>query len=270
MERLWRFLLKCLAVVAATSLRPHRLRRASSTGSKQTASVDPVDVMQKSGELTSLFNVAVCRTCASSLGRVDAGSESGTRFAGSGSPWPDPSLHLLRRRLFCLVRRLPRYYGSVPTSRVRSSSAPVLELPMRPRALVALGEPGISQLPCKMRPYVPGHRPRRTPAKLAITLSGMLPSALCQGVGVLKLGVFRGSITWPVVPPVYARIRPYDRARKTRSRRACSLRRTTLSFATSCGFDADGFAYSTSSGGASTLPTASGLTLRHVIPDWEL
>jgi len=31
-----------------------------------------------------------------------------------------------------------------------------------------------------------------------------LPSALCQGVGVLKLGVFRGSITWPVVPPVYA------------------------------------------------------------------
>ncbi len=32
----------------------------------------------------------------------------------------------------------------------------------------------------------------------------MLPSALCQGVGVLKLGVFRGSITWPIVPPVYA------------------------------------------------------------------
>jgi hypothetical protein len=31
-----------------------------------------------------------------------------------------------------------------------------------------------------------------------------LPSALCQGVGVLKLGVFRGSIAWPAVPPVYA------------------------------------------------------------------
>ena len=37
-----------------------------------------------------------------------------------------------------------------------------------------------------------------------MALRRMLPSALCQGVGVLKLGVFRGSITWPVVPPVYA------------------------------------------------------------------
>lgn len=40
--------------------------------------------------------------------------------------------------------------------------------------------------------------------KLAKALRRMLPSASCQGVGVLKLGVFRGSITWPVVPPVYA------------------------------------------------------------------
>jgi hypothetical protein len=40
--------------------------------------------------------------------------------------------------------------------------------------------------------------------KLALTFHRMLPSALCQGVGVLKLGVFRGSIAWPVVPPVYA------------------------------------------------------------------
>lgn len=40
--------------------------------------------------------------------------------------------------------------------------------------------------------------------KLAFTFHRMLPSASCQGVGVLKLGVFRGSITWPVVPPVYA------------------------------------------------------------------
>ncbi len=39
--------------------------------------------------------------------------------------------------------------------------------------------------------------------KLALALPRMLPSALCQGVGVLKLGIFRGSITWPVVP-VYA------------------------------------------------------------------
>ena len=37
-----------------------------------------------------------------------------------------------------------------------------------------------------------------------MALDWMLPSALCQGVGVLKFGVFRGSIAWPVVPPVYA------------------------------------------------------------------
>ena len=37
-----------------------------------------------------------------------------------------------------------------------------------------------------------------------MALVWMLPSALCQGVGVLKFGVFRGSIAWPVVPPVYA------------------------------------------------------------------
>ncbi len=47
--------------------------------------------------------------------------------------------------------------------------------------------------------------------KLAFTLHRMLPSASCQGVGVLKFGVFRGSITWPVVPPVnasYPALRP--------------------------------------------------------------
>ena len=37
-----------------------------------------------------------------------------------------------------------------------------------------------------------------------MALGRILPSALCQGVGVLKLGVFRGSIAWPAVPPVYA------------------------------------------------------------------
>ena len=37
-----------------------------------------------------------------------------------------------------------------------------------------------------------------------MSLDRLLPSALCQGVGVLKLGVFRGSIAWPIVAPVYA------------------------------------------------------------------
>ena len=66
------------------------------------------------------------------------------------------------------------------------------------------GNPGSLNFRARCVPTCQGHRPRRTPAKLAMALGRMLPSALCQGVGVLKLGVFRGSITWPVVPPVYA------------------------------------------------------------------
>ena len=40
--------------------------------------------------------------------------------------------------------------------------------------------------------------------QLAIALCRMLPSALCQSVGVLKFGVFSGSSPWPIVPPVNA------------------------------------------------------------------
>ncbi len=53
-------------------------------------------------------------------------------------------------------------------------------------------------------PACQGQRPRRTPLELAKALLGMLPSAPCQSVGVLKFGVFRGSISWPVIPPVNA------------------------------------------------------------------
>ncbi len=51
--------------------------------------------------------------------------------------------------------------------------------------------------------------------QLAMALPRMLPSALCQSVGVLKFGVFRGSSPWPIVPPVNAshltlRSNPHD------------------------------------------------------------
>jgi hypothetical protein len=64
--------------------------------------------------------------------------------------------------------------------------------------------PGSLTFRARCVPTCQGHRPRRTPTKLAMALGRMLPSALCRGVGVLKFGVSRGSITWPVVPPVYA------------------------------------------------------------------
>ena len=53
-----------------------------------------------------------------------------------------------------------------PTSRVRSSSAPVLGLSDASHERWPLtGEPGISQLPCKMCPYVPGSQTAQDPGE---------------------------------------------------------------------------------------------------------
>src|SRR5260370_34988128 len=80
-----------------------------------------------------------------------------------------------------------------------------LELSVRPAsASRSRVNPGSPNFRARCVPTCQGHRPRRTPVKLALTLHRILPSASCQGVGVLKLGVLRGSITWPEVPPVYA------------------------------------------------------------------
>ena len=116
-----------------------------------------------------------------------------------------PSLHLLRHRYSGFVRRLPRYYGSVRLPVFVHHRIPSLDFPIRPKRTGCSWEnPGSLNFRARYVPTCQGHRPRRTPAQLAIALDRMLPSALCQGVGVLKLGVFRGSIAWPVVPPVYA------------------------------------------------------------------
>src|SRR5258708_34775207 len=85
------------------------------------------------------------------------GSESGTRFAGPGSPWPDPFPPSPPPPLFWFCSETSPVLWVCPTSRVRSSSASVLGLPDTSRAHWSLsGEPGISHLPCKMWLYVPG------------------------------------------------------------------------------------------------------------------
>jgi hypothetical protein len=137
-----------------------------------------------------------------------------------------PSLHLLRHRCSGFppqrrrpvagdpgfVRRLPRYYGSVRLPVFVHHRIPSLDFPMRPKNTGrSRVNPGSPNFRARCVPTCQGHRPRRTPVKLAFTLHRMLPSASCQGVGVLKLGVFRGSITWPIVPPVnasYPALRP--------------------------------------------------------------
>src|SRR5208282_5895951 len=97
------------------------------------------------------------------------GSESGTRFAGSGFPWPDPFPPSPPPPLFWSCSETSSVLWVCPTSRVRSSSAPVLELPDASRERWPLtGEPGISQLPCKMCPYVPGSQTAQDPGEARI------------------------------------------------------------------------------------------------------
>jgi hypothetical protein len=80
---------------------------------------------------------------------------------GRREPSTDEPLHSLPLHAPFLALPLesavPEVTDREATSRVRSSSAPVLELPDASREHWLLtGEPGISQLPCKMCPYVPG------------------------------------------------------------------------------------------------------------------
>jgi hypothetical protein len=66
-----------------------------------------------------------------------------------------------------------------------------LDFPIRPeRNGCSRANTGSPNFRARCVPTYQGLRPRRIPAKLAMALSRMLPSALCQGVGVLKLGVF--------------------------------------------------------------------------------
>jgi hypothetical protein len=100
---------------------------------------------------------------------------------------------------------LSAHYGSVRLPVFVHHRLLSLDFPMRPaRAGRSRANPGSPNFRSRCVPACQGHRPRRTPVRLAIAHDRMLPSASCQGVGVLKFGVFRGSITWPAVPPVNA------------------------------------------------------------------
>jgi hypothetical protein len=219
MGKVLEILLKSLAVVPPrlpvhTGCRvPLQLRVSKPQG------VDPVDVMHQSGEPCIL--VRFCRlSYLRQLAWRDKRPQRQRPVAGDPlypALSPDrvllaqvplgqtPSLHLLRHRYSGFVRKLPRYYESVRLPVFVHHRIPSLDFPIRPKRTGCSWEnPGSLNFRARYVPTCQGHRPRRTPAQLAITLDRMLPSALCQGVGVLKLGVFRGSIAWPIVPPVYA------------------------------------------------------------------
>src|SRR2546426_5845504 len=73
-----------------------------------------------------------------------------------------PSLHPLLRRCSGVVRRLPRYYGSVRPLSVHHRRVS-LDFPTRPGACGAPGGHGTSRFPCEVLPYVLGVSDRAGP-----------------------------------------------------------------------------------------------------------
>ena len=143
-----------------------------------------------------------------------------------------------------LVRGFPRYPAGRPAGRgpVRLPSSvhrrrTSLDFPTRPAAPSATGEAGISRLPRKVFPYVPGvcdragsrsaSRYRRPGCGLPHPPTASAPQS----------NSFRGSIPGPHVPLSTLHPRPYERRRMTRGRRgSLTLRRMTLPFTTPCRF----------------------------------
>jgi hypothetical protein len=146
------------------------------------------------------------------LPSADSTSSRGQRVVTPAFGYGTP--HLSARETLTLLNNalLSAHYGSVRLPVFVHHRLLSLDFPMRPASTGrSRVNPGSPNFRARCVPTCQGHRPRRTPVKLAFTLHRMLPSASCQGVGVLKLGVFRGSITWPIVPPVnasYPALRP--------------------------------------------------------------
>ena len=132
-----------------------------------------------------------------------------------------------------LVRGFPRYYGPVrlPSSVHRRRTS--LDFPTRPAAPSATGEAGISRLPRKVFPYVPGVCDRagsRRALRYRRPGCGLPPPPTASAP---RSNLFRGSIPGPHVPLSTLHPRPRERRRMTRGRRgSLALRRMTLSFTT--------------------------------------
>jgi len=95
-------------------------------------SVDPVDVMQKSGELYILLQCCRLSYLRQFAGRVDPALSPERVLLAQVPLGQTPSLHLLRRRCSGFVRRLPRYYGSVRLPVFVHRRRTSLDFPTRP------------------------------------------------------------------------------------------------------------------------------------------
>ena len=118
-----------------------------------------------------------------------------------------------------LVRGFPRYYGPVRLPSSVHRRRPSLDFPTRPAAPSATGEAGISRLPRKVFPYVPGVcdragsrgalRYRRPECGLPHPPTASAP----------RSNPFRGSIPGPHVPLSTLHPRSCERRRMTQGRR---------------------------------------------------
>jgi hypothetical protein len=88
-----------------------------------------IDVVQERGEPLFLILLCCLTYPLKRAGRTFPALSPECVALGRVPLGQSPSLHRLRSRFLGLVRRLRRYFGNCPTSRVRSSSAYVLRLP---------------------------------------------------------------------------------------------------------------------------------------------
>jgi hypothetical protein len=157
---------------------------------------------------------------------------------------PTPSLHRLRSRSLGLVRRLPRYYGSIrlPTGvhhRLKSC-----DLPTRSADLANAEAHGISRFPASCFRTCTGSVTARGPGASCLgdargVAFRLVPRRRHPGVTRLAAGhVFRGSIPDRHVPLSTLRRRPHGRLRMTQGQ--CGwlfLQCMTLSFTTTRWFN---------------------------------
>lgn len=114
-----------------------------------------------------------------------AGTESGARFAGAGSPWPVPFPPPPPPPVARLCSAPSSVLWGCPTSWVRSSSACVLRLPDAARRSIGGGR--TQDLPVLVRSvsvHARGLRPRGTRAHLAIAMRPVVPSDYPYSVGI--------------------------------------------------------------------------------------
>src|SRR5438552_12106510 len=167
------------------------------------------DMVQQRREPRSLVPSCYLTHTAQRTGRVNSGTESGTRFAARvplGSP---PSLPHIRHRFHGLVRQVRRYYGAIRLPTFVHPRITASALPGRPaqrstgRAIV--GSPGSRAWRFRT---CHGSQTAQGPPTPRDNAAGGVAFRPLNNVGTPNSG-FRGSIARPARAPVNASPRPH-------------------------------------------------------------